>query len=168
MKEGKTLQELAAELERQQTAKQDFIVSTGVLSMDAHGDGMALNVMGGSVINQYGVGEIAHRQIGQHLKIPAMYYDRMRTIGRKMIHPGGQSPKSFRFGERRKSCDCNRAGRSGSAESWRFVWNLEGSAGHCARLRGCAGCEPHACCSSGTTVLPQLRQTAFGASERLL
>lgn len=79
MKEGKTLQELAAELERQQTAKQDFIVSTGVLSMDAHGDGMALNVMGGSVINQYGVGEIAHRQIGQHLKIPAMYYDRMRT-----------------------------------------------------------------------------------------
>ena len=35
MKEGKTLQELAAELERQQLAKKDLIVSTGVLSMDS-------------------------------------------------------------------------------------------------------------------------------------
>lgn len=79
MKEGKTLQELAAELERQQLAKKDLIVSTGVLSMDSRDDGgIALNVMGGQVIQHYDVGEIAHRQIGQFLKIPATYYDRMR------------------------------------------------------------------------------------------
>ena len=79
MKEGKTLQELAAELERQQLAKKDLIVSTGVLSMDSRDDGgIALNVMGGQVIQHYDVGEIAHRQIGQFLKIPAAYYDRMR------------------------------------------------------------------------------------------
>lgn len=78
MKEGKTLQELAAELERQQLAKKDLIVSTGVLSMDSRDDGgIALNVMGGQVIQHYDVGEIAHRQIGQFLKIPATYYDRM-------------------------------------------------------------------------------------------
>ena len=65
MKEGKTLQELAAELERQQLAKKDLIVSTGVLSMDSRDDGgIALNVMGGQVIQHYDVGEIAHRQIG--------------------------------------------------------------------------------------------------------
>ncbi|WP_298069939.1 DUF932 domain-containing protein [uncultured Mailhella sp.] len=29
-------------------------------------------------ISVYGINEIAHRQIGQHLKIPAVYYDRMR------------------------------------------------------------------------------------------
>ena len=79
MKEGKTLQELAAELERQQLAKKDLIVSTGVLSMDSRDDGgIALNVMSGQVIQHYDVGEIAHRQIGQFLKIPATYYDRMR------------------------------------------------------------------------------------------
>ena len=79
MKEGKTLQELAAELERQQLAKNDLIVSTGVLSMDSRDDGgIALNVMGGQMIQHYDVGEIAHRQIGQFLKIPATYYDRMR------------------------------------------------------------------------------------------
>lgn len=79
MKTGKTLQELAAELERQQLAKKDLIVSTGVLSMDSRDDGgIALNVMGGQVIQHYDVGEIAHRQIGQFLKIPATYYDRMR------------------------------------------------------------------------------------------
>lgn len=79
MKAGKTLQELAAELERQQLAKKDLIVNTGVLSMDSRDDGgIALNVMGGQVIQHYDVGEIAHRQIGQFLKIPATYYDRMR------------------------------------------------------------------------------------------
>lgn len=79
MKAGKTLQELAAELERQQLAKKDLIVSTGVLSMDSRDDGrIALNVMGGQMIQHYDVGEIAHRQIGQFLKIPATYYDRMR------------------------------------------------------------------------------------------
>ena len=79
MKAGKTLQELAAELERQQLAKKDLIVSTGVLSMDSRDDGgIALNVMSGQVIQHYDVGEIAHRQIGQFLKIPATYYDRMR------------------------------------------------------------------------------------------
>ena len=79
MKTGKTLQELAAELERQQLAKNDLIVSTGVLSMDSRDDGgIALNVMGGQMIQHYDVGEIAHRQIGQFLKIPATYYDRMR------------------------------------------------------------------------------------------
>lgn len=79
MKTGKTLQELAAELERQQLAKKDLIVSTGVLSMDSRDDGgIALNVMGGQMIQHYDVGEIAHRQIGQFLKIPATYYDRMR------------------------------------------------------------------------------------------
>ena len=79
MKEGKTLQELAAELERQQLAKKDLIVSTGVLSMDSRDDGgIALNIMGGQMIQHYDVGEIAHRQIGQFLKIPATYYDRMR------------------------------------------------------------------------------------------
>lgn len=81
MKTGKTLQELAIELERQQTAKKDMIVDMGALSMlgtDGGDTGLALKVTGSSTSSQYGINEIAHRQIGQHLKIPALYYDRMR------------------------------------------------------------------------------------------
>ena len=79
MKAGKTLQELAMELDRQQAVKKDMIVDMGALSMDPGGTGLALQVTGGSMAAQYGINDIAHRQIGQTLKIPALYYDRMRT-----------------------------------------------------------------------------------------
>ena len=79
MKAGKTLQELAIELDRQQAVKKDMIVDMGALSMDPGDTGLALQVTGGSMAAQYGINDIAHRQIGQTLKIPALYYDRMRT-----------------------------------------------------------------------------------------
>jgi len=79
MKAGRTLQELAIELSRQQGAKKDMIVDTGALRMDASESGILLNVAGSGTASQYGINEIAHRQIGQHLKIPAVYYGRMRS-----------------------------------------------------------------------------------------
>jgi hypothetical protein len=79
MKAGKTLQKLAMELDRQQAVKKDMIVDMGALSMDPGDTGLALQVTGGSMAAQYGINDIAHRQIGQTLKIPALYYDRMRT-----------------------------------------------------------------------------------------
>lgn len=79
MKAGKTLQELAIELDRQQAVKKDMIVDMGALSMDTGEAGLALQVTGGNMAAQYGINDIAHRQIGQTLKIPALYYDRMRT-----------------------------------------------------------------------------------------
>lgn len=79
MKAGKTLQELAMELDRQQAVKKDMIVDMGALSMNPGDTGLALQVTGGSMAAQYGINDIAHRQIGQTLKIPALYYDRMRT-----------------------------------------------------------------------------------------
>lgn len=79
MKAGKTLQELAIELDRQQAVKKDMIVDMGALSMDTGEAGLALQVTGGNMAAQYGINDIAHRQIGQTLKIPALYYDRMRA-----------------------------------------------------------------------------------------
>lgn len=79
MKTGRSLQELAAELDRQSQVKRDLIVDTGALHMDGDENGSTvLNV--GTVDNHesFSINEIAHRQIGQHLKIPALYYDRMR------------------------------------------------------------------------------------------
>jgi len=79
MKAGKTLQELAIELDRQQAVKKDMIVDMGALSMDTGDTGLALQVTGGSTAAEYGINDIAHRQIGQVLKIPALYYDRMKA-----------------------------------------------------------------------------------------
>ena len=76
MKAGKTLQELAIELDRQQTAKKDLIVYMGALSMEAGDTSLSLHVKATAVC---GINDIAHRQIGQALKIPAPYYDRMRA-----------------------------------------------------------------------------------------
>ena len=72
MKTGRTLQELATELDRQIETKVDYIQSTQQLEM--HDNGMV------SITGQgtFPVAEVAHRQIGTKLGIPAKYYDKMR------------------------------------------------------------------------------------------
>ncbi len=84
MKEGRNLQALAMELERQRTAKKDFLVRTGNMSLVPGTDGgmeLSVEAVKGnrSQFANYGINEIAHRQMGQFLKIPAAYYERMRT-----------------------------------------------------------------------------------------
>ena len=61
MKAGKTLQELAIELDRQQAVKKDMIVDMGALSMEAGDTSLALHVKGTA---RCGINDIAHRQIG--------------------------------------------------------------------------------------------------------
>lgn len=79
MKTGKSLQQLAAELERQNDAKRDLLVSTEAMRLVGdEGERMALDI-GIPVPEQFGINTIAHRQIGQHLGIPQRYYDKMRT-----------------------------------------------------------------------------------------
>jgi hypothetical protein len=83
MKAGKTLVELAKELDRQNAAKRDFVLDTTNLHMTTKDGVLNLDIVsqssGDTYINRLAVNEIAHRQIGTHLNIPAKYYDRMRT-----------------------------------------------------------------------------------------
>lgn len=76
MKSGKTLVELAREIERRANAKKDFLVSTENLTMtsgpDAHGVGL---ILGGKEV--LGVNNIAHEQIATQAGIPQKYYNRM-------------------------------------------------------------------------------------------
>ena len=80
MKEGRTLIEMANELERQRAAKKDFISDTRNLRMDATGDGLQLSLRDdrSHVVHMLGVNDNAHRQIGAALGIPAKYYDKMQ------------------------------------------------------------------------------------------
>lgn len=73
MKTGKTLTELAAEIERQAETRKDYVAPTSKLVMTGAAD---LNM---DRVGTFGVNDLAHRQIGEHVGIPAKYYDRMRT-----------------------------------------------------------------------------------------
>ena len=78
---GKTLQELAAELDRQNRAKKDYLLDTRNLIMDADEHGASLTMVNDTshVSTILGMNDIAHFQIAQHTGIPIKYYDKMRT-----------------------------------------------------------------------------------------
>jgi hypothetical protein len=77
MKVGKSLSQLAAEIERQQETKRDLIASTKNIGLmqDAKAGGVVAVV--GNTANTFGINGLAHDQIGAHTGIPSKYYDKM-------------------------------------------------------------------------------------------
>jgi hypothetical protein len=85
MKSGRTLLELAKEVERRANAKQDFIAKTSALTMsvtqpegefDAEFERLLKLNVGEEA---FGINELAHDQISTYCGIPAAYYDRCRA-----------------------------------------------------------------------------------------
>jgi len=78
MKQGKSLVELATEIERQAKTKQDFVVGTGALSVTvaspSNGREARLAIEGHG---DFAIRPIAHDQIATRLKVPSVYYDRL-------------------------------------------------------------------------------------------
>jgi len=81
MKSGKTLSELALELERQSQTKKDYIASTESLEMINTGE-MALD---GDTHQEFAIADHAHTQIAARLDIPAKYYNRMRDQAPELL-----------------------------------------------------------------------------------
>jgi len=78
MKAGKTLQELAIEIDRQNKVKKDFIADTGSMQMVIdHNEDKKIPHLMLNGLEPFRVNEIAHSQIGEKLGIPAKYYDKM-------------------------------------------------------------------------------------------
>lgn len=77
MKTGKTLLELAEELERQQTSKHDFLADTRKMRMSPDGKDLLLENQP-SAFRDFPIRDLCHSQIASRLKIPMKYYDRMR------------------------------------------------------------------------------------------
>lgn len=80
MKQGRTPEEMLTELKRQSHEKRDYIVPSQ--SMELSTDGREIIVEGKgteSYDSHYGMTDLFHRQVGSVLKIPAPYYDLMRT-----------------------------------------------------------------------------------------
>lgn len=88
MKNGRSLMELAQELERQRNAKRDYLLDTRNLEMgfvEAGAYQMMMRNDSKNISTLLGVGEIAHRQIGSALGIPAKYYDKMRAENPELL-----------------------------------------------------------------------------------
>jgi len=82
MKTGKTLQELAIELERQNEVKRDYIANTKEMLMmipehDRHHETTPDPVLSLSKIPNFTINNIAHEQISLKTGIPTRYYNRM-------------------------------------------------------------------------------------------
>ena len=78
---GKSLQELAIEIERRANAKKDFIAPVGRLEMQPSFDtasGVALVVQNGEN-RKFNVNELTNGQIAEYTGIPMPYYRRMLT-----------------------------------------------------------------------------------------
>ena len=74
MKTGRTLQELAVEIERQSAGKRDFLADTRELTMLTTADGSELHIAGSG---EFGLRPLAHQQIADYLDIPRKFYGRL-------------------------------------------------------------------------------------------
>ena len=78
MKQGKTLQELGRELQRQRLNRQDFLADTRTLEMESNFYGSTLQLSLDEKPLSFTVGETAHQQIASRLNIPFRYYKKMQ------------------------------------------------------------------------------------------
>jgi hypothetical protein len=97
MKSGKTLTELAVELERQQQSKRDFLADTRNIRMGQDGQTLELAqteqvqtfaALGGKPVATIFQGQAtrhAHQQIASRLDIPMRYYERMQSQAPELL-----------------------------------------------------------------------------------
>ena len=78
MKQGRTLEELGKELERQRQARKDLVVDTRHLSATTNEKGTTVSINVNGEKQQYGLTELAHQQIAARLQIPYRYYQKMQ------------------------------------------------------------------------------------------
>lgn len=81
MKTGRTLQQLAVEIERQRATKEDFVAPTSKIAMTSD----ARVVLDGLQRDPFQANEIAHGQIAEYTGVPKPYYDKMRAAAPELL-----------------------------------------------------------------------------------
>lgn len=76
MKQGQSLQQIAAELERQSTSRKDYIAEQGAVEVKVVDGEVVVDGLNGDAKT---IAPFAHKQFADHLQIPARYYERMRA-----------------------------------------------------------------------------------------
>ncbi len=78
MKQGRSLEELGMELERQRRERKDLVADTRALFFHTGKEGSILSVFGKNQKEEFAVSGLAHRQIAARLEIPFRYYQKMQ------------------------------------------------------------------------------------------
>ena len=78
MKQGRTIFDLAEELERQRKNRKDFVADTRKLAVKTEQGQSLLQVVLPEGAEEFLVSELMHRQLGERLQIPQKYYQKMR------------------------------------------------------------------------------------------
>lgn len=78
MRQGRMLNDLIRELERQSNAKADYIAPARGMRMQEDGKTFELNHLYSNERITFDASNILHRQIGSAANIPARYYDLMQ------------------------------------------------------------------------------------------
>ena len=80
MKSGRSLVDLAKELERQVGTKIDMVVPSSLMSYRTDDRGVSVvDIEEASGGRDYGISDLARRQLAEKLKIPYAYFERMRS-----------------------------------------------------------------------------------------
>lgn len=79
MKQGRTLQELGRELQRQRLNRQDFLADTRSLEVETNSYGSTPHLSLDGKTYGFGIGKLAHQQIAARLNIPFRYYAKMQS-----------------------------------------------------------------------------------------
>ena len=79
MKQGKTLEQLGAELQRQRNSRADFIANTRQLQFKTENNESRIIFKSGNKTLVFGINQLTHQQIASRLGIPLKYYQRMQA-----------------------------------------------------------------------------------------
>lgn len=86
MKTGKSLTELAIEIERQNNTKKDFVARTDAIGVEAWSDDEVKLIMKtGDDPQVFHINKVAHQQIGSHIGMHKTYYDKCRDEAPELL-----------------------------------------------------------------------------------
>ncbi len=125
MKKGKTLQDLAVELDRQNAAKRDYIADADAMAMVTQEDEPRLVLEAGNQLLSFGITPIAHQQIGSYLGIPASYYNRMKKENPQLLESNVNAWLTEASGSRRMLRTLDGNARALLSDRYRRVDNWE-------------------------------------------
>ncbi len=80
MRMGRSITDMATEIERQAATKKDYVVPTELITVMPDAKTVAIGEKG-----SFGITEMAHNQLGEFLKIPAKHYDRLRSAAPHLL-----------------------------------------------------------------------------------
>ena len=148
MKQGRTLPEVLTELQRQNTAKQDFIGPAQSFRLEPDGSTFGITHLTTGQREVFGTTDLFHRQVGSALGIPAKYYDLMKKQKPDLLAENvnawfGDRDQSYMI--RSMDYGYGRVARALLSERYRRIDNLEIASAVLPLFAGQEGMEVMSC-----------------------